>query len=566
MKQYNKIWSSVYKLIIKETSPKFVTIAVLVLTGINKIAGFGLKAIIAHFLGASRSYDIFIAANTIPEFLSNILFIGLTYAAFIPVFMLCFRKEKLNDFWKTASNLLNIGAIIYILISFILILSAQWFISFIVRDIAPSVEPFTEDEISRTVLLTRVLLVPQLILGLSVVISSILQTFQKFIITQFAPLLFNIGNIIGVFLVFTFNGQDEIGLVIGILIGSLLHLLIQLPQLVHIKAKYKLILNLKDEYLNSFFKLGGFKMLGVVLDQAYILLGRLFAITLVEGSLSAFYFALSIASIPVSVFGTTFATIVFPKLNLEFLNNNIAKFRSHFISTLDKMLILTVPVICILLVLRLPIVRLTLGLGANTSFVWEDTLITAWTLFFLTIGILPETLKTLFTRTVYARNNSLTPLLISTLGIILDITGIILFTNYFSNLNDLSLSNFEMNLDYFKSRGSSIAAIGGIALASSLTVSIVTFIYLLYVNRTVFNIFTRILIFPLIKKATSAIIMTIMMYFAYKRWDEVLNTARTIPLFILTLSTIIIGLVSFLWSEFILRDKILINKLPKFLK
>ena len=560
------IWKYFHNLIIEENFPKYVPIIVIGLTGLNKIAGFILKAVIAHYLGASRIYDIFIAANTIPEFLTNIFFIGLTNAAIIPVLVSCLKHEKKKDFWGFVSNILNIGSIIYAACAISLIIGANWLVRYSITRIAVPVQPFTEEELSKIVLLTRVLLIPQLILGISVFTSSILMSFHKFIITQFAPLIYNIGNIVGIIIMFSLNGKNEWGLTLGIFIGSVLHLLVQIPQLIHIGFKYKLIANIKDKYLKQFFRLSGYRIIGTILDQAYTVISRTFAIGLVAGSLSAFNFALNIASIPVSVFGVTFATIVFPKLSKEYVNQNIQNFKNLFFRTFDKILFLTIPVIGIMLILRLPIVRLSLGLGKNTSFVWEDTLITAWSLFFISLGILPETIKTLFTRVIYARNNSLVPLIISIIGIIIDILGIILLTNYFSNLKDLSLTNFEINFDFFSKRNVNIASIGGIALASTITVSITTIIYLIYVDRRIIRLFNKEFLSPIIKKIISLIIMLIFMYLSFKRWDEVLNTARIIPLFILTVSTMIIGIVAFLWGEFILRDKILIERLPKFLK
>lgn len=572
-----KVTSLFTKYVMEEKSARFVAISMIILTLLNKLFGMGSRLVIAYFYGADRATDIFIAASSIPEFLASILFIGITNAAVIPTLVTCLKSESRKDFWKHVNNMMGVISLGYAIFAFILILLARPLMRFYIINISNQyvLDPFTHEEIDRIIQIMIILFIPQMLTGLSIFITSVLHTFNRFVIAQFAPLGYNIGNIIGLILYLRFRQDDPHALAFGMIIGALFHIGVQLPALIRTGYTWNLLLDFKDHYLRMLFRRGGLRAIGISIDQVYILLSRFVSISLRTGSLSAFTFALSVASIPFSIFGVTLSSIVFPSLNRKFIDGDKSGFDRLFTRTMDKILFLSVPVCVLLIILRLPVVRLAFGLFEQTSFTWEDTLLTAWVLFFLVLGIIPEVLKVLFVRVLFAREEIKKTVIIGGISVLIDIIGLLFITNYFSNIPHLSLQQLVLNTSQyvnsydfhlFTTRGVYIAAVGGVALASSLTATIVMTIYAVYIHVKVISFTEQRIWLPMLKKFIAAAIMAITTYWGYKLWGELLNTQKTIQTLILTFFTSGIGIVTYVWFEYLLKDRVLFRIIPKWMR
>ncbi|MDQ7021915.1 MAG: lipid II flippase MurJ [Candidatus Dojkabacteria bacterium] len=102
----------------------------------------------------------------------------------------------------------------------------------------------------------RALLFPQLFLGISVFVSSGLNIYDRYIVPQLSPLFYNIGRIIIVVSFLPLFDYSPWVIVLGAYLGSLLHLLVQLPLFKNLKIKYLPIIDFKDNNLKEVLKLG----------------------------------------------------------------------------------------------------------------------------------------------------------------------------------------------------------------------------------------------------------------------------------------------------------------------
>ena len=141
-----------------------------------------------------------------------------------------------------------------------------------------------------------------------------------------------------------------------------------------------------------------------------VIINTIISFTLTAGTLSAYKFAFSLHMFPINIIGSAVAQVTLPdlaKLSKE-------KDRGEFIKVLNNAIqfamYLVLPIVAVLIILRLPIVRLAYGSGA---FDWEDTLLTSWCLVLLSFSILGQTLMQIVMRAFYALKDTWKALIIT---------------------------------------------------------------------------------------------------------------------------------------------------------
>jgi len=519
---------------------------------ITKIVGVLTKTVAVSQLGTEK-YGLFIAANTLPETLSMIFIFGTITAVIIPILVEELQAKKNGSFSKIFSSIVNIGLSIFLLISILVALFSGYVTPIIIKKIANPIEPFSQEQIDQIVSMMRWLMLPQIILGISTFLSSALNAFKRFIVPQLAPLFYNLGILVGAIILIPLLDGSPWGLTWGILIGSVLHLLIQLPLSSHLKIKYRLFIDLKSKRLREIIKIGFPRIVTLAADQIAIFIDRIIAIGLGAAPLGAYYLAVSLVTIPYSLFSATFSVASLPHLSEKYAKGDIKSFKRIFSKVFNQILFLSIPVTMILLVLRLPIVRLLYGI-LGREFTWGNTLMVAWIVFFFSLGLIPEILIAFINRAFCATCDTLRPLFV---GIFIVLGGIftgILFTNYFSHIDYFSLREITWDPNYFLSKAEGAPAIGGLAFSSSLVYS-TAFVFLIALfTKKIGGLSFKKFWLPSIKKMFFGIVMAFFMYMLFKIWDGVLDTARTINVLVLTISTIVPGLCVYLWFSFVFRD------------
>lgn len=528
-------------------SASFVMMFFMLLT---KVMGLATKTIAVSRLGAEE-YGIFVAANTLPEILSTLLIFGTVTSVIIPILVEVKEQKGVNSLGTLFSSILNAALLGFISISLIIALTADTVTPFVLEKINP-VNPFTDGQIAQIVGMMRILLVPQIILGISSFLSSTLNAFKRFVVPQLAPFFYNVGILFGVTVLIPALNDSAWGITWGVLIGSVLHLLIQLPLSSHLKIRYRFVIDVYSKKLREAILVGLPRIISLAADQIAIGVDRILAIGLGAASLGAYHLAVSLVSIPFSLFSNTFSVAALPQLSEEYARRDYKSFRNTFTKVFNQILFLTVPVAAILMVLRVPLVRLMYGIFGG-EFTWENTLMVAWVVFFFTIGLIPEVLNVFLTRAFYAIHDTIRPLIVGVFIVTSGIVTGILFTNYFSHFDVFSLKTLTWNPEFFLEKSDGAAAVGGLALSSSIVYSSAFVLFITLLRRRVGSFgpsFWRIAI----QKVLFGIAMSVLMYTLFKSWDVVLNTAKTINVLILTLSTIIPGVSIYLWLSYMFKD------------
>ena len=378
----------------------------------SRLLGMFRDRILAGQFGAGDILDIYYAAFRIPDLVFNLLILGALSAGFIPVFTYYLKKKegKNSEAWKLANSILNITALGTIIICLILFA----FSSLIVPLVVPG---FKGEKLKATIVLTRIMLLSPIFLGLSNIISGILNSFKRFFVYSLAPIMYNIGIIIGA--VFFVKWWGISGLALGVVLGAFLHLAIQIPTAVHLGYRWQATLDFLHPGIRQIGRLMIPRTLSLATSQINFLAITIIASTLTAGSLSVFNFANNLQSFPLGIFGISFAIAAFPALSEFAIEKKTKEFVRNLSETIRQILFLIIPSSVLLFVLRAQIVRVILGTG---NFDWQDTVLTLECLGVFALSLFAQALIPLLSRAFFSYEDSKTPFLISLCSVIFNIT------------------------------------------------------------------------------------------------------------------------------------------------
>lgn len=423
--------------------------------------GFFRDRLLAARFGAGQELDIYYVAFRIPDFISMVLIMGAISAAIIPVFSVYLNRSQ-QEAWKFLSNLFNLFLVFLIaVLVFLFIFTSQ-----LITLIAPG---FSEEEKILAVLLTRIMFLSPVLLGISNIISSILQVFQRFLITSIAPIMYNLGIIAGILFFVPWLGIT--GLAWGVVLGAFLHLLIQLPVLFKVGFRPIKIFDFTQPGFIQVLKLTFPRSIGLAASQINLIVITAIASTLGVGSIAVFNLAEHLSRPLLILIAVSFSTAVFPALSLAFTKGDKKKFNKIFSLTFYRILFLLLFLSFFLFLFRELVVKIILRAG---KFGLIDANLTAACLGMFALGILAQGLVLLIAKTFYAFHNTKIPAITSVLGMFVNIILSFLFVKLLSFPN--SFQQFFINFLNF-AKTTNIEVIG-LPLAISIS-AIIQFIILL---------------------------------------------------------------------------------------
>ena len=521
----------------------------------SRILGLVRNRFLAHFFPI-ETLDAYKAAFVVPDFLANILITGVLSVAFIPVFTSYFASRKENEGWRVASSMLNIALLFFAVLAVILFIFAEPINKNLV------VPGFSGDpeKLSLTTNLTRVLLAGEFLLIIGGFFTSVLQSFHRFIIPALAPVLYNVGVIGGILWLRPFFGL--MGVAWGVVIGAVFHVLIQLVISRRLGFRYKFEFKLKDPGVLRILKLALPRSASIGLAQAEWWVSIFLSSILVSGgfagSVAILGFAADIQNFPVGLFGITFAAAAFPTLSAEWAANRIEDFKNTVLSTFHQVLYLTVPISVLLMVLRIPIVRIMLGSG---FFDWPSTVATAVTVSYFAIGIFAQCTFFILIRAFYSLQDATTPLKVAVASLIFHGLISVFFVFWLAEAVAIPVSLL------------------GLAAALTGIFSTATLLYLL--DRKIGGFDKRKLFIPAAKIFASAALMGVLLYIPlhFKLGesyiiDHIIDTTRAFNLLVLTGAATAFGLAVYTCLTWWLKSEELksflrlipdVRKLQKFL-
>jgi len=375
--------------------------------------------------GTGMEYDAFNAANKFPDILYQLVAAGALASAFVPTFTTLIARKDIARGWKLASAVVNLVTLILFGVGVVAAIFAPW----IVRTIlAPG---FTDPvQFQLTVNMLRLQLISPIIFGISGLLMGIINSYQSFLWPALAPAMYSIGKIIGV--LFLAPSMGIYGLAFGVLIGAVMHGLIQVPALLKLPGrKYTFMLGLKMQEVREVARLMGPRVLGVAFVQLNFLVNIRIASTQPTGSLSAVQVGFALMLIPEIAIAQSIAIAALPTFSAQVAKGKLEEMRYSLSTLLRGVLLLAVPASLGLILLRVPLVTLLYQRG---SFDTHSTQLVAWALLFYAFGLVGHSLVEIISRAFYALHDTKTPVFVGVFAMSLNVVLSILFSRLFTSI------------------------------------------------------------------------------------------------------------------------------------
>jgi len=492
----------------------------------SRLLGLLRDRLLAGNFGAGDTLDIYYTSFRIPDLIFNLLILGALHSAFIPVFKDFITKNQHHKAWQVANRLLNVILLAMIILAVLTFVFARPLTNFI----APGFDP---EKLAATANLTRIMLLSPIFFSLSAISGGILNSFKKFLSYSFAPIMYNLGIIFGILVLVPRYGIN--GLAYGVVLGAALNFVVQIPELLQTGFRYQLQLNFADRDLHRIFALMIPTTLSLSITQINLTVENMIGSTLTSGSIAIFNLANNLQSLPLGIFAIAICVAVFPNLVELISAKKYQDFAHQFNKSASQILYVIIPATIFLYIFRAQIVRLLLGTGA---FGWQDTTLTLTALGFFALSLPFQSLNHLFARGFYASQNTIKPLIASSISMIANI------------ILSLTLTRFM--------------GVAGLALSFTLS-SMLNFIILniqFYkhipsFHYTAIPTISKIFIFSVTAGLTS--------YFALHFFEKLFNNTTFIGLFWQTATSSIIGMSVYFVLSYIFQLSEL-NSLLKILK
>ncbi|MBT3730159.1 hypothetical protein HOG29_02290 [bacterium] len=371
---------------------------------LSQILALFRDRLLAHFFGAGAVLDTYYAAFRLPD----IIFVAI--ASIVSVYVLIpflaekssISKLKEKEFINT---IFSAFFLIIITVSVIALIFTPWLMKLFFPGLVDTAQ------FADLILLTRVLLLQPIFLGISNLFASITQIHRKFVLYALSPVLYNVGIIIGI--VFFYPSFGFMGLGLGVVLGAVLHLAIQIPFIVKNKFLPKITLSIVGTRFNDVKKvifLSLPRTLALSAHQISLLFLISFASLMASGSIAVFNLSFNLQSVPLTIIGVSYSVAAFPTLAKMFSNGQKKDFLEQVLTASKHIIFWSFPAIVLFIILRAQIVRVILGSG---EFDWADTRLTAAALALFAVSIAAQGLVLLFVRGYYAAGNTKKPLILN---------------------------------------------------------------------------------------------------------------------------------------------------------
>lgn len=375
----------------------------------SRLLGVVRTIAIANAFGTEPELGAYWVAFRLPDLIFQVLAGATLASAFIPTFARYIKHHGEEQAWRLASAVLNLVALATAALALLALLLAPWLV--------PLTAPGLTGELrSQAIELTRIMLISPVLFAISGMFMGILNARYHFLLPAVAPMLYNLSIIAGA--LFLSRPFGVHGLAIGVVAGSALHLLVQVPGLARIGMRYSRTLDWRDPGVREVGRLMLPRVLGLAAAQLNFVIAIFFASRQSAEAISAITYAWLLAMLPLALVGMSIATAVFPTLAEQAASDRLDEVRRTLSQSLRYILFLTLPASVGLMLLREPLIVLLLQHGA---FDRAATSLTSSVLFFYAIGLSAHATTEILSRGFYALSDTRTPVAMAVLAMVLNL-------------------------------------------------------------------------------------------------------------------------------------------------
>jgi putative peptidoglycan lipid II flippase len=376
--------------------------------------------LLAHTFGAGPELDLYYTAFRIPDLLFVLFASVLSVYVLLPYVAREDESKQATSGKEVLSQVFTIFLVVYTVASFLIAITAPLYLHIIFPGFTEHLDTLT--------LLMQVLLLQPFLLGLSSLCGVVTQMSHRFVLYAISPLLYNIGIIVGIAVLYPMFGL--LGLVSGVVLGALGHLLVQVPYMLNSTHRFGLATKFDWKLLGKIIGSAIPRALTLSVNQIVMLIFVGMATVMASGSVSVFQFAYNLQSVPLAIIGMSYSVAAFPTLSLLYAKQDKHGFNLQLLTAFRHIIFWSMPIIALVIVLRAQIVRVLLGSG---EFDWADTRLTAAVLAVFVFSLVAQAILLLLTRAFYACGRVMIPLIIALFSGTLAVALAIIFSSSYGN-------------------------------------------------------------------------------------------------------------------------------------
>ncbi len=376
----------------------------------SRILGFLREVLIANQFGTGGEASAYAAAFRVPDLLFLVVMSAGFGSAFIPVFGGFLARGDDRRAWDLANAVLTWAIGLTIVAGALIFVLADPIIRYL---IAPNL---TEEYIDLSANLMRILVISPLLLGLGIAAKGILEAQDRFLMPALAPLVYNLGIIIGIVVLAPTAGIE--GVAVGVVIGAAGHALIQLPAVLRSGLRFRPALSRSVDGLSEVARLLVPRVVGQIAFAANFIVITNFASSLGEGGPASINYAWQLLMLPHGILALSISTVIFPAMARQWERDDVAGLNRTLGEAIRPLIFLSIPITIILFLYREPIVAALLQRG---DFNRASTVAVAAPLAALAAALIAYGLVEVLTRAFYAMKDARTPVIAGLIIIVINI-------------------------------------------------------------------------------------------------------------------------------------------------
>lgn len=395
---------------------KKAALLVMIITVISKIVGFVREIVLSYVFGASAITDAYLISQTIPLTIFSFISTGIA-TGFIPIYSKIQQNDGKHYADKFTSNLSNS-----------LLLLATIIVAFVLAFTQPVVKMFASgfsgDTLELAVRFTRITVFGVYFTAVLNIFSGYLRVYEHYL----APALIGFPmNLIVICSLFIGAKTNVFVIAFGSLLAIASQLVVLIPFLRRTSYQHQIVVNVKDKYLKEMFLIALPVIIGTSVNEINVLVDRTLASRIAVGGISALNYARRLNGFVQGLVVVSLTSVMFPIISKMAAAENIKGLKQTVNEAMASMSLLIIPATIGAMVFAEEIVALLFGRGAFTA---EAITMTGNALFYYSIGMIAFGLRDVLSRAFYALQDSKTPMINATIGVVLNIALNIILSRY----------------------------------------------------------------------------------------------------------------------------------------
>jgi putative peptidoglycan lipid II flippase len=396
------------------TSNRAIARAGLIVTAaflVARLLGYVRTVVISSTFGAGPELDAFLAAFRIPDLMYQLVAAGALSSALIPVLAGLLAAGEEARAWRVASTVASL-----MLVAIAILAVGAWILAPV---LVPLLTPgFDEPTLAETIELTRIMLAAPILLAMGAVATSVLNARHLFLSASLAPVSYSLAIVVATVVLAPSLGVT--GVAVGVVVGALAHVLVQLVPLRRTGFRLRPHLEARDPAARRTFALMGPRAIGLGAGQFALIALTAFASTVGVGAITSFTVAFTLLQLPLGLIGVPLGVVLLPALSSHHAEGSFDGYVRLVSRSVRLLLYVMIPIAALGIVLANQVVTVLFGFG---NFSAEAIAESAAALAILLTGLPAHAAIAILARAFYAAQDTRTPVLAAVVAVAINVVA-----------------------------------------------------------------------------------------------------------------------------------------------